>query len=159
MDVKRIEQELAQESNDLSAIRREIETVIVGQSCLIERLLTDLLCNQHVLIDGVPGLAKTLSVTTLAAAIQATFSRIQFAPDLVPADVIGTLIYRPNTGDFVPKKGGFFANIVLADEINHAPVKVQSALLEAMHERQVTIGDERLVLDEPFIKRYRGARR
>jgi MoxR-like ATPase len=110
-----------------------------------------LLCNNHVLIEGVPGLAKTLSVTTLARMLQASFQRIQFTPDLLPADVIGTLIYNPKTGDFTTKKGPIFANIILADEINRAPAKVQSALLEAMQERQVTIGDGTYPLDDPFL--------
>ena len=125
--------------------------MIVGQEELIDRLLMALLCNEHVLIEGVPGLAKTLSVTTLARMIQASFRRIQFTPDLLPADLIGTLIYNPKTGDFSTKKGPIFANIILADEINRAPAKVQSALLEAMQERQVTIGDETFALDDPFL--------
>jgi MoxR-like ATPase len=151
VDVKQTEQELVRESEVLSAIKQEIEKVIIGQSYLVDRLLIGLLCNNHVLIEGVPGLAKTMSVTTLAGAIQASFSRIQFTPDLLPADVVGTMIYRPNSGDFTTKKGPIFANIVLADEINRAPAKVQSALLEAMQERQVTIGDETHQLEEPFM--------
>jgi len=118
---------------------------------LVEGLLLALLCNNHVLIEGVPGLAKTLSVTTLARAIQASFQRIQFTPDLLPADLIGTLIYSPKDGEFTTKKGPVFANIVLADEINRAPAKVQSALLEAMQERQVTIGSETFPLPQPFL--------
>jgi MoxR-like ATPase len=125
--------------------------VIVGQSALIDRLLIALLCNNHVLIEGVPGLAKTLTITTLAKTIQASFQRIQFTPDLLPGDLIGTLIYNPKTGDFTTRKGPIFANIILADEINRAPAKVQSALLEAMQERQITIGDESYPLDEPFM--------
>ncbi|MBQ6473165.1 MAG: AAA family ATPase [Victivallales bacterium] len=125
--------------------------VIVGQEALIDRLLVALMCNNHVLIEGVPGLAKTLTVTTLAKCLQATFRRIQFTPDLLPADVIGTMIYNPKTGDFTTRKGPVFANIVLADEINRAPAKVQSALLEAMQERQVTVGDETFRLDDPFL--------
>jgi len=135
----------------LSRIRTEAHKVIVGQEVLLDRLLMALLCNQHVLIEGVPGLAKTLSVTTLAKMIHASFRRIQFTPDLLPADVVGTLIYSPKTGEFSIKKGPVFANVILADEINRAPAKVQSALLEAMQERQVTIGDETFQLDDPFM--------
>ncbi|MBR0459835.1 MAG: MoxR family ATPase [Victivallales bacterium] len=125
--------------------------VLVGQEALVERLLVALLCNNHVLTEGVPGLAKTLTVNTLAKCLQATFHRIQFTPDLLPADVVGTMIYNPKTGDFSTKKGPIFANIVLADEINRAPAKVQSALLEAMQERQVTVGDETFALPDPFL--------
>jgi MoxR-like ATPase len=135
----------------LSRIRSEAHKVIVGQDALLDRLLMALMCNQHVLIEGVPGLAKTLAVTTLAKMIQASFRRIQFTPDLLPADVVGTMIYNPKTGDFSIKKGPVFSNIILADEINRAPAKVQSALLEAMQERQVTIGDETFLLDDPFL--------
>ena len=142
IDVRQIGEEVANESPVINRIRTEIHKVIVGQEKLIDGLLLALLCNNHVLIEGVPGLAKTLSVTTLAKMLRATFQRIQFTPDLLPADVIGTLIYNPKTGDFLTKKGPIFANIILADEINRAPAKVQSALLEAMQERQVTIGDE-----------------
>ncbi len=151
VDVKQIGERVEKESAVISRIRTEIHKVIVGQEKLIDGLLLALLCNNHVLIEGVPGLAKTLSVTTLASMIQATFQRIQFTPDLLPADVVGTLIYNPKTGDFKTKKGPIFANIVLADEINRAPAKVQSALLEAMQERQVTIGDESFKLDDPFL--------
>ena len=151
VDVKQIGEKVAKESEVLDRIRSEIRKVIVGQEMLVERLLVGLLCNHHVLIEGVPGLAKTLSVTTLAKTIQATYQRIQFTPDLLPADLIGTLIYNPKTGDFTTKKGPIFANIILADEINRAPAKVQSALLEAMQERQVTIGEETHTLDEPFM--------
>ena len=125
--------------------------MIVGQEGLIDGLLLALLCNNHVLIEGVPGLAKTLSVTTLARTLQASFQRIQFTPDLLPADLIGTMIYSPSDGGFSTKKGPIFANIVLADEINRAPAKVQSALLEAMQERQVTIGPESYPLEDPFL--------
>jgi MoxR-like ATPase len=135
----------------LKQIREEIGKVIVGQTDLIDRLLIALLCNNHVLIEGVPGLAKTLTITTLAKTIQAAFQRIQFTPDLLPGDLIGTLIYNPKTGDFTTRKGPIFANIILADEINRAPAKVQSALLEAMQERQITIGDESFPLDNPFM--------
>ncbi|HOB90934.1 MAG: MoxR family ATPase [Bacillota bacterium] len=129
----------------------EIRKVIVGQQRLVERLLIGLLTNGHVLLEGVPGLAKTLAVKSLAAAVDARFQRIQFTPDLLPADLIGTLIYNPSTGSFTTRMGPIFANIVLADEVNRAPAKVQSALLEAMEERQVTIGDTTYQLDEPFL--------
>jgi MoxR-like ATPase len=132
-------------------LREEIGTVIVGQRYLIDRLLIGLLSNGHVLLEGVPGLAKTLSVKTLAQAIAASFRRIQFTPDLLPADLIGTLIYNPRDGSFTTKKGPIFAEIILADEINRAPAKVQSALLEAMQEHQVTIGDETHTLPDPFL--------
>ena len=135
----------------LNRIREEIGKVIVGQAELIDRLLIALLCNNHVLIEGVPGLAKTLTITTLAQTIQASFQRIQFTPDLLPGDLVGTLIYNPKTGDFSTRKGPIFANIILADEINRAPAKVQSALLEAMQERQITIGDSTFPLDDPFM--------
>jgi MoxR-like ATPase len=151
VDVKQIGERVERESAVLARIRTEAHKVIVGQEALLDRLLMALLCNQHVLIEGVPGLAKTLSVTTLARMIQASFRRIQFTPDLLPADVVGTLIYNPKTGDFSIKKGPVFSNIILADEINRAPAKVQSALLEAMQERQVTIGDETFPLDDPFL--------
>jgi len=151
VDVKQIGEQVANESPVINRIRTEIHKVIVGQEKLIDGLLIALLCNNHVLIEGVPGLAKTLSVTTLAKMLKASFQRIQFTPDLLPADVIGTLIYNPKTGEFLTKKGPIFANIILADEINRAPAKVQSALLEAMQERQVTIGDESFALDDPFM--------
>ena len=151
VDVKQIGERVAKESALLAKIRDEIRRVIVGQEMLIDRLVLALLCNNHVLIEGVPGLAKTLSVTTLARTIQASFQRIQFTPDLLPADVVGTLIYNPKSGEFTPKRGPIFANIVLADEINRAPAKVQSALLEAMQERQVTIGDTTYKLEDPFM--------
>jgi MoxR-like ATPase len=151
VDVKQISEKVKKESSVIKRIRDEMHKVIVGQNDLIDGLILALLCNNHVLIEGVPGLAKTLSVTTLARMLQATFQRLQFTPDLLPADVIGTLIYNPKTGDFTTKKGPIFANIVLADEINRAPAKVQSALLEAMQERQVTIGDDSYPLDDPFL--------
>jgi MoxR-like ATPase len=151
LDVKQISERVERESEVLSRIRSEAHKVIVGQDALLDRLLMALMCNQHVLIEGVPGLAKTLAVTTLAKMIQASFRRIQFTPDLLPADVVGTMIYNPKTGDFSIKKGPVFSNIILADEINRAPAKVQSALLEAMQERQVTIGDETFLLDDPFL--------
>ena len=151
IDVKQIGAKVEQEKATLDRVRSEIQRVIVGQEELIERLLVGLLCNNHILIEGVPGLAKTLSVTTLARTVQASFQRIQFTPDLLPADLIGTLIYNPQKGEFTTKKGPIFTNIILADEINRAPAKVQSALLEAMQERQVTIGDRTHPLDEPFM--------
>jgi MoxR-like ATPase len=151
VDVKQISERVEQESAHLERIRNEISKVIIGQEYLVDRLILALLCNNHILIEGVPGLAKTLSVTSLAKTIQASFQRIQFTPDLLPADLIGTLIYSPKTGDFSTKKGPIFANIILADEINRAPAKVQSALLEAMQERQVTIGDRSYMLEDPFM--------
>jgi MoxR-like ATPase len=141
------------ESGRALAIRiaRELHKRIIGQDEMIERLLIGLLTGGHVLLEGVPGLAKTLTVRSLAEAIHATFERIQFTPDLLPADVVGTMVYKQNTGEFTPRKGPIFANIVLADEINRAPPKVQSALLEAMQEHQVTIGGETFRLPEPFL--------
>ena len=135
----------------IALLRQEISRVIVGQQYMIDRLLTGILANGHVLIEGVPGLAKTTAVTTLAQSMDCDFKRVQFTPDLLPADLIGTLIYTPKTGDFITKKGPIFGNIILADEINRAPAKVQSALLEAMQERQVTIGDTTYPLEEPFM--------
>jgi MoxR-like ATPase len=143
--------EIIQKSELIMAVRHEIGHVVVGQEYLIERLLVALLCNGHVLIEGVPGLAKTLSVTTLAQTIKANFQRIQFTPDLLPADLTGTLIYNQKSGEFVPRKGPIFTNILLADEINRAPAKVQSALLEAMQERHITIGNATHLLDDPFM--------
>ncbi len=151
VDVKQISEQVEQESRTIEAIRTGLHQVIVGQEILVDRLLMSLLCNHHVLIEGVPGLAKTLTVTTLAGLLSASFQRIQFTPDLLPADVIGTLIYNPKTGEFTTKKGPIFTNIVLADEINRAPAKVQSALLEAMQERQVTIGDTSYPMEDPFL--------
>ena len=151
VDVKRINEQVLMESRTLQQLRSEVETVIVGQRDLIDRLLVGVLCNGHILIEGVPGLAKTLAVTTLAKAMQTSFQRIQFTPDLLPADLIGTLIYNPKSGDFTVKKGPIFHQIILADEINRAPAKVQSALLEAMQERQVTIGETTFGLEEPFM--------
>ncbi len=132
-------------------LRNEIGKVIVGQRYLIDRLLTGILANGHVLLEGVPGLAKTLAVKTMASAMEAKFNRIQFTPDLLPADIIGTLVYNQQKGEFLTQKGPVFANIILADEINRAPAKVQSALLEAMQERQVTIGGSTYPLPEPFL--------
>jgi MoxR-like ATPase len=151
VDVKRIGERVNQESPLIQRIRTEMHRIIVGQDALIDGLILALMCNNHVLIEGVPGLAKTLSITTLSKMLQASFKRLQFTPDLLPADVIGTLIYNPKTGDFTTKKGPIFANIILADEINRAPAKVQSALLEAMQERQVTIGDTSYPLPDPFM--------
>ncbi len=150
-DIDAIAQEVERTSAPMQILASAVETVVVGQSAMVEGLLIGLLCNGHVLLEGVPGLAKTLTVSSLASAIHAQFKRIQFTPDLLPADLIGTLIYNPKEGTFAPRKGPVFANIVLADEINRAPAKVQSALLEAMQERQVTIGDETYPLPEPFL--------
>jgi MoxR-like ATPase len=135
----------------LDPLYREVEKVIVGQKAMIDRLLIGLLTGGHILVEGVPGLAKTLAIRTLAQGLQLSFHRIQFTPDLLPADVIGTQIYNPRTGEFTVKKGPVFANLVLADEINRAPAKVQSALLEAMQEKQVTIGDHTYPLEQPFL--------
>ncbi len=135
----------------LGRLRQEIAQIIVGQQYMIDRLLVGILANGHVLIEGVPGLAKTTAVKALAAALDLKFSRIQFTPDLLPADVLGTLVYNPKEGSFTTKKGPVFGNIILADEINRAPAKVQSALLEAMQERQVTLGEETYALDDPFM--------
>src|SRR6202051_4657169 len=135
----------------IPALREQVAHVIIGQKYLVDRLLLGLLANGHILLEGVPGLAKTLTVKTMAACIQTGFQRLQFTPDLLPADLIGTLIYNPRTGEFTTKLGPIFANLVLADEINRAPAKVQSALLEAMQERQVTIGEKTYPLPEPFV--------
>jgi len=151
IDVQEINDQVAREGALLDLVRREIGKVIVGQHTMVERLLTAMLCNNHVLLEGVPGLAKTKAVTVMAQAMQASFKRIQFTPDLLPGDLIGTLIYNPKSGEFTTRKGPVFANIILADEINRAPAKVQSALLEAMQERQVTIGDTSYPLPEPFM--------
>ncbi len=151
MEIAAINQQVQQESIFLQDLKREISKVIVGQEALLEKMLVALLADGHVLIEGVPGLAKTLAVKTLAQAIHAQFNRIQFTPDLLPADITGTLIFNPKEGSFFPKRGPVFANFVLADEINRSPAKVQSALLEAMQERQVTIGDETYPLPAPFM--------
>lgn len=150
-NLEAINQKVANSTEWIERLRRETGKVIIGQRYLIDRLLTGLLANGHVLLEGVPGLAKTLSVKTLADCIEAQFSRIQFTPDLLPADIVGTLIYNPKSGEFTTRHGPVFANIVLADEINRAPAKVQSALLEAMQERQVTIGDQTFKLPTPFL--------
>ncbi|MFQ5665532.1 MAG: AAA family ATPase [Candidatus Binatia bacterium] len=146
-----VNERVKEEAASLYRLREEIGRVIVGQRYLVERLMIGLLTNGHVLVEGVPGLAKTLSIKTLAQTIDASFHRLQFTPDLLPADLIGTLVYSPRDGTFKTKKGPVFANIVLADEINRAPAKVQSALLEAMQEHQVTIGDETHALPDPFL--------
>src|SRR3989338_4168535 len=142
VDIKQLSQQVEKESASIQALQQEIAKVIVGQSYLVERLLISLFADGHVLLEGVPGLAKTLSVKTLAQAIKTQFQRIQFTPDLLPADLLGTLIYNPKSGEFSTKKGPLFSNIILADEINRAPAKVQSALLEAMQERQITLGGQ-----------------
>jgi MoxR-like ATPase len=149
--LEEVNQRVRTSAHWVPALQAEMAKVIVGQRYLVDRLMVGLLANGHVLLEGVPGLAKTLSVRTLADAIEARFARIQFTPDLLPSDIIGTLIYNPKTGDFSTRQGPVFANIVLADEINRAPAKVQSALLEAMQERQVTIGDRSYPLPHPFL--------
>jgi len=146
-----INEKVKEESAFIEVLKAEIEKVIVGQKYLINRLFVGLLANGHILIEGVPGLAKTLSVKVLSQAIKTKFQRLQFTPDLLPADLIGTPIYNPKDGNFTIKKGPIFANIILADEINRAPAKVQSALLEAMQERQITIGESTFKLDDPFL--------
>jgi len=151
VDVQAIKERVAEKADVLDRIRHEVGKVLVGQKAMVDRLLAALLCGGHVLLEGVPGLAKTLTVKTLSAALNTRFQRIQFTPDLLPADLIGTLIYNPREGTFSTKKGPIFANIILADEINRAPSKVQSALLEAMQEHQVTIGEETFRLEEPFL--------
>ena len=150
-NVQEISEKVKEQNAIVAQLRNEISKNIVGQQYMIDRILVGLFSNGHILLEGVPGLAKTLAVTTLAQSIQATFNRIQFTPDLLPADLIGTLIYNPKDGTFSTKKGPIFANVILADEINRAPAKVQSALLEAMQERQVTIGGETYKLDDPFL--------
>ncbi len=151
MDIQEITQRVEKESLVLRQIMAEIEKVVVGQRNLMERMLIGLLCNGHLLLEGLPGLAKTTAVKTLAATIRTTFQRIQFTPDLLPADILGTQVYRPDSASFEIKKGPIFHNIILADEINRAPAKVQSALLEAMQEQQVTIGETTFPLDSPFL--------
>ncbi|MFC1534686.1 AAA family ATPase [Thermodesulfobacteriota bacterium] len=151
MDIQMITEQVEKESMILRQITAEIEKVVVGQRYLMERLLIGLLCDGHMLLEGLPGLAKTTAVKTLAATIRTSFQRIQFTPDLLPADILGTQIYRPDNASFEIKKGPLFHNIILADEINRAPAKVQSALLEAMQERQVTIGEKTFILDNPFL--------
>ena len=151
VDISQINEKIERESVFIDTLRTEMSKVIVGQHHMVDALLIGLLGRGHILLEGVPGLAKTLSINTLSKAVQATFSRIQFTPDLLPADVIGTMTYNVKQNEFSIKKGPIFANFVLADEINRAPAKVQSALLEAMQERQVTIGDTTFPLDKPFL--------
>ena len=151
MDIQQITQRVEKESLILRQIMAEIEKVVVGQRNLMERMLIGLLCDGHLLLEGLPGLAKTTAVKALAATIRTMFQRIQFTPDLLPADILGTQVYRPDNGTFEIKKGPIFNNIILADEINRAPAKVQSALLEAMQERQVTIGGQRFRLMPPSL--------
>jgi MoxR-like ATPase len=149
--VEAIRRTVEEQSRFVDRLRQEIGRIIVGQQYMVDRLLVGVLANGHVLVEGVPGLAKTTAVKTLARAINCKFTRIQFTPDLLPADLIGTLVYNPRDGQFTTKKGPIFGNIILADEINRAPAKVQSALLEAMQERQVTIGENTFPLEEPFM--------
>lgn len=151
MDINTLNKQVQAESLFLQDLKREVSKVIVGQEDLLEKMLVALLADGHILIEGVPGLAKTLAVKTLAQAIHAQFQRIQFTPDLLPADITGTLIFNPKEGLFYPKRGPVFSNFVLADEINRSPAKVQSALLEAMQERQVTIGEKTYQLPTPFM--------
>lgn len=151
VDIKELNERIERESSFVNLINMEMGNVIVGQKQMVEKLLIGLLANGHILLEGAPGLAKTLAIKSLANIIQAKFSRIQFTPDLLPADVIGTMIYSQKKEEFVVKHGPIFANFILADEINRAPAKVQSALLEAMQERQVTIGESTYKLDEPFL--------
>lgn len=151
VDIAQLNEKIKEESSFVTLLRNELGKVIVGQAKMIDRLLIGLLTRGHILLEGVPGLAKTLSISTLSKAINTGFKRIQFTPDLLPADLIGTMIYNQKTGEFVAKKGPIFSNIILADEINRAPAKVQSALLEAMQERQVTIGENTYNLDDPFL--------
>ncbi len=151
VDIQALNEKIKKESVFVDKITDEVAKVIVGQKYMVERLLIGLLCNGHIHLEGVPGLAKTLAVKTLSSTIQTNFQRIQFTPDLLPADLIGTLIYDQKTGSFSTKKGPIFSNLILADEINRSPAKVQSALLEAMQERQVTLGETTFKLDDPFL--------
>ncbi len=151
MDIQEITRQVEKENVIVRQIMAEVEKIIVGQRGLLDRMLIGMLCDGHLLLEGLPGLAKTTAVKTLATAINTSFQRIQFTPDLLPADILGTQIYRPDTGAFEIKKGPIFNNIILADEINRAPAKVQSALLEAMQERQVTIGEHTFILENPFL--------
>jgi len=151
VDIKAIHERVKLESTFVTSLRREVQKVIVGQDYMIDRMLIGILSQGHILLEGVPGLAKTLTVKTLARSINTGFQRIQFTPDLLPADLIGTMIFDQKSGEFVPHKGPIFSNIILADEINRAPAKVQSALLEAMQERQVSIGGVTFPLDDPFL--------
>ncbi len=151
MDIAALNEKIKQESAFVDLLMNEISKVIVGQKQMVERLIVGLLGNGHILLEGVPGLAKTLAIKTLASAMKAKYQRIQFTPDLLPADLIGTMIYNQKDGNFLIRKGPIFSNFILADEINRAPAKVQSALLEAMQERQITIGDQTFKLEEPFL--------
>lgn len=151
MDIAALNDRIGRESAFIDVLNMELGKSVVGQKYMVERLILAVLANGHILLEGVPGLAKTLSIKSLASAVHAGFSRIQFTPDLLPADLIGTMIYNQKANEFAVKKGPIFSNFILADEINRAPAKVQSALLEAMQERQVTIGDETFKLDEPFL--------
>ncbi|MHB8338885.1 MAG: AAA family ATPase [Ignavibacteriaceae bacterium] len=151
MDIAALNEKIKQESAFVDLLMNEISKVIVGQKQMVERLIVGLLGNGHILLEGVPGLAKTLAIKTLASAMKAKYQRIQFTPDLLPADLIGTMIYNQKDGNFFIRKGPIFSNFILADEINRAPAKVQSALLEAMQERQITIGDQTFKLEEPFL--------
>jgi MoxR-like ATPase len=150
-DIRELNERIHQKSAFIELLTMELNKVVVGQKHMVERLMIGLLANGHVLLEGVPGLAKTLAIKSLASAIHARFARIQFTPDLLPADVLGTMVYNPQAHEFAVRKGPIFANFILADEINRAPAKVQSALLEAMQERQVTIGDNTYKLEEPFL--------
>ena len=150
-DIRELNEKIQRESQFIDLINMEMSKVIVGQKHMTERLLIGLLSNGHILLEGVPGLAKTLAIKTLASIVDADFSRIQFTPDLLPADLVGTMIYSQKTEEFLVKKGPVFANFVLADEINRSPAKVQSALLEAMQEHQVTIGENTFALPDPFL--------
>lgn len=150
-DIRQLNEKISYVGRFIDVLRKEVGKVIIGQSYMLDRLLIGLLSNGHVLLEGVPGLAKTLTIKSLSQAVHAKFSRIQFTPDLLPADVIGTMIYNQQRNEFIVRKGPIFTNFVLADEINRAPAKVQSALLEAMQERQVTIGDNTYKLDDPFL--------
>jgi MoxR-like ATPase len=151
VDIKTINEMIQRESAFVDSLTSEVGKVIIGQKNMVDRLLIGMLCSGHILLEGVPGLAKTLAIKTLAAAVNAKFQRIQFTPDLLPADLVGTMIYNQKDGKFFTRKGPLFSNFILADEINRAPAKVQSALLEAMQERQVTIGEETFKLEEPFL--------
>ena len=151
MDIKELNERIEKESAFVDMIHMEMDKIIVGQKHMVERLLIGLLSNGHILLEGLPGLAKTLAINSLASIVKAKFSRVQFTPDLLPADLIGTMIYSQKKEEFSVRKGPIFANFILADEINRAPAKVQSALLEAMQERQVTIGEQTFKLDEPFL--------
>ena len=150
VDIRELNERIQKESAFIDLINLEMDKVIVGQKYMVERLMIGLLSNGHILLEGVPGLAKTLAIKSLSSTIHANFSRIQFTPDLLPADVLGTMIYNQKKEEFTVRQGPIFSNFILADEINRAPAKVQSALLEAMQERQVTIGDQTFKLPEPF---------